>query len=239
MASLDLALVLAASLGVLVIFWRFYIDRLRIRTGFDLRAGARQSERPELIGALSVVKTPSSAQFSQQLSPMDGEYVPDVRLSLVHAQWLQSARIFGEDVAYSRFFPVRLLLSDGFIPSRMQSELEHKLLLLLETAGFTCVGTLPEEFGSVLKRFWMRTTALLTRREVQDRLAAVERALELKHIGAPRAGATRDLAEAASSLIQAVQDLDDVRIQVGSLLLVKTAGSVRVATLSERAGDGA
>lgn len=64
----------------------------------------------------------------------------------------------------------------------------------------------------------------LTKPEVAQRLARLERALELKALDSQQAGVDRDEAESAARLIEALRDTPEAVMRMGSLLVIKVTG---------------
>lgn len=86
---------------------------------------------------------------------------------------------------------------------------------------------------------WLsRSKQALTSAEVTERLAQVERALQLQYVHKPQSEVTLASGSAAAQLIAALEHTPQAVIQIGTLLLIKmtvdSAGSIYVRTLSEK-----
>lgn len=72
-----------------------------------------------------------------------------------------------------------------------------------------------------LSNWFAKSRDVLTLPEVQERLAKVERAVELQYIEKPQSDVDRALAAAAADLIKALDGTVAAAVQIGALLLVK------------------
>jgi hypothetical protein len=147
---------------------------------------------------------------------------------------------FGLDLAsvpLPRFIPIRVYLSEA---SRDVIDAVVRAVEGMSYAfGFVVSEEFPAEKGSWWKKWFVKTKEALTQPEVQQRLDKLERALELTGLMQPQANVDKIEAEAAATLIKAVEDVPNVAIQTGSLLLVKTTRKrggkcVQVRTLTQR-----
>jgi hypothetical protein len=129
----------------------------------------------------------------------------------------------GEDLSsirLDRFIPVRVYLSDeNETGIRKVSDAIDKLLAAF---GFEFSDDFPAEKGSWWKKWFAKSTEVVTQPEVTDRLEKIERALELKGLHKPQAEVDKAQAEAIAALTAATKDIPNVAIQAGSILLVKT-----------------
>jgi hypothetical protein len=93
--------------------------------------------------------------------------------------------------------------------------------VLVTLAGF--VGPLDEEVlrGSIFRRSRARARALLTSEQVVDRLASVERALELAALDLPQARVDQLSAQSAATLLAEMHDVPRVAVRLGAILLIK------------------
>jgi hypothetical protein len=100
--------------------------------------------------------------------------------------------------------------------------------------GFSVFDDQGAQSGSWIKRFFLRANEELARPEVQDRLAKVERALELKHLDTPQSKIDLDLSKAAINLRKALEGTPEGIISIGSLFAVKQTinGKAKLAILS-------
>ena len=107
------------------------------------------------------------------------------------------------------------------------------------TAACTAVGfelddeELPKH-GSWFQRFRLRTVDFVSATEVQERLAKIERALELKMIDGVQSKIDLELSKAAVELTNALTHAEVGIISVGSLFVVKSKwnGVSKIAILS-------
>jgi hypothetical protein len=92
---------------------------------------------------------------------------------------------------------------------------------LMAAIGFEPWYESPALAGSWFKPLWFRAKDELSRPEVQDRLAKIERALELKHLDAPQANIDVDLSKAVLNLVKALDKVPNGVVYAGSLLIRK------------------
>jgi hypothetical protein len=87
---------------------------------------------------------------------------------------------------------------------------------------------------SWLERIWGKTTEVLTKPEVQEKLSKVERAIELQQIDAHQAQVDLGLSKAVKELIKALEGVDVGIISIGSLFVVKTKqkGQTKIGVIS-------
>jgi hypothetical protein len=134
----------------------------------------------------------------------------------------------GADIAsidIKRYIPVRIYVSDP-VPS--SDELSNLLIALDEMSGligFEKTGEFPSEQGSWWKQIFYRTQDAVSQEHVQKRLTKVERAIQTNYLDKPQAEANEHQADAVSSLVNALKEVPDACIQVGSLLMVKTTSA--------------
>jgi hypothetical protein len=88
--------------------------------------------------------------------------------------------------------------------------------------GFEKTAEFPSEQGSWWKQIFYRTKDAVSQKGVQKRLEKVERAVKANYLDKPQAEANAHQAVAVSSLINALKEIPNACIQVGSLLVVKT-----------------
>jgi len=159
-------------------------------------------------------------------------------LSVDTHRWLafQSLGIDASEVRLTRFLPLRVFLSDtsgGAI-----DDISSAIGKLLEAFDFEISDDFPAVHGSWFKKWFAKTTEVMTQPEVLERLEKIERAVELKGLGQPQAEIDKKQAEAVASLLKAVEKVPNAAIQVGSILLVKLTASdsavIQVRTLTQR-----
>ena len=90
--------------------------------------------------------------------------------------------------------------------------------------GFELSTSLPATGGSWFKKLFVRTKDALTRDEVRDRLKKGERALELVALHERQAQIDNNLAQAAATLVSALDGVPEGACQLGSLVVVKHHG---------------
>jgi hypothetical protein len=141
--------------------------------------------------------------------------------------------IFDKEPFY-RIVPIRVYLSES--DSGKESQMLDAINNINVSFGFDIADDFPAEAGSWWKRWFVKTHEIATRPEVADRLAKLERALELKGIQESQSRIDVNEAEAASKLLKALEGISNAAIQVGSLLIVKTSNpihnTVRIRTLT-------
>lgn len=161
-----------------------------------------------------------------------GALTTDTRATLHDVIWSATT---GADLAAAelhRFVPVRVFFDDS-ISDDGRGTVIDAIEGLLRPLGFEKSYELPDEDGSWWKKFVLRTSQALTHDEVRRRLEKAERAVEATYLDKPQAEANHLQAEAAASLIQALNTTGNACIQVGSLLLVKaTRGDGQTAIIA-------
>jgi hypothetical protein len=146
--------------------------------------------------------------------------------------WLVTVGADFAVVPMVRFLPVRIYLP--LVPERrVLSQVVAAINALAGQIDLEMADEFPEESGSWWKRFVFKTKQFLTQKQVQERLEKAERALQANYLDKPQAEANKYQAEAASSLISALNGTSTACIQVGSLLVVKaTAKSGECAVMA-------
>jgi hypothetical protein len=153
----------------------------------------------------------------------------NVQLELSKAEiqsylWLLTTGADISTIDIKRYIPVRIYVSDP-VPS--DDELHNLIIALDELSGlvgFEKTGEFPSEQGSWWKQIFYRTKDAVSQERVQKRLTKVEQAIQTNYLDKPQAEANAHQAAAVSSLVNALKDVPDACIQVGSLLMVKTTG---------------
>lgn len=139
--------------------------------------------------------------------------------------WLLTTGADISRINIKRYIPVRIYVSDP-VPSA--EELNHLMIALDELSGlvgFEKTGEFPSEQGSWWKQIFYRTKDAVSQERVQKRMTKVEQAIQTNYLDKPQAEANAHQAEAVSSLVNALKEVPDACIQVGSLLMVKTTGT--------------
>jgi hypothetical protein len=136
-----------------------------------------------------------------------------------------------------RFLPVRVYLSND---DETQIDIISRAVdRLTNNFGFQLSDEFPEQRSSWFKKWFARTKEVATQPEVAERLAKLERALELKGLHEPQAQIDKMEAEAVATISKAVENVPNAAIQIGSILFVKLDQSVcgqciQVRNLSQR-----
>ena len=134
----------------------------------------------------------------------------------------------GADIAsidIKRYIPVRIYISDP-VPSA--NELNALMSALDEFSGligFEKTGEFPSEQGSWWKQIFYRTKDAVSQKSVHDGLIKVEQAIQTHYLDKPQAEANAHQAQAVCVLVNALKEIPEACIQVGSLLLVKITGN--------------
>lgn len=124
------------------------------------------------------------------------------------------------EIKIIRYYPLRIYSSE-----HKNMEAISKLMDAIESFykifGFEIADEYAPEFHSWFKKWFLKSKDLLSKEEVKERLEKAERALELMHIQKHQASIDKDLAEAASNVLKATENIPNVACQIGSILLVK------------------
>jgi hypothetical protein len=127
-------------------------------------------------------------------------------------------------IELKRYIPVRVYISDPVPSPEELRNLTNALDELSEFAGFEKTGEFPSEQGSWWKQLFYRTKDTVSQEGVQRRITKVEQAIQTNYLDKPQAEANAHQAEAVSALVNALKEIPEACIQVGSLLMVKTTG---------------
>lgn len=158
-------------------------------------------------------------------------------------QWILSTNADVRKARLIRYVPVRIYLDAEEYPTsereafgkrsekgtrRAPSEgkeptppIEVAMTRILDALGeneFYLATEMPIEYGSIIKRFWVKTKDKATQFDVENKLAA---SLEIQHIDKPQAEASKLMAEGMSSVLDSVKDVPNVTIQVGNIFIAK------------------
>lgn len=153
-------------------------------------------------------------------------------------QWLaiQTLGLTAHETRVTRYLPMRAYLSD--IPENGLGALTDAIDRFIETFGFEVSDEFPEVRGSWFKKWFVRTKEAASQPEVAERLAKVERALEMKGLGTPQAEIDSKQAGAIAALITSLVNVPSAAIQVGSILFLKLTidgqAVVQARTLTQR-----
>lgn len=139
--------------------------------------------------------------------------------------WLLATGADISSIEMKRYVPVRIYVSDPVPGDRELYELMIAIDEVSELIGFEKTAEFPSEQGSWWKQILYRTKDAISQKGVQKRLTKVERAVQANYLDKPQAEANAHQAGAVSSLVNALKEVPDACIQVGSLLMVKTTGA--------------
>lgn len=131
----------------------------------------------------------------------------------------QSLGLDINNMPFYRIIPVRVYLSEA--DEKQIGKISEVINNLTKAFGFEISDDFPPETGSWFKRWFAKTKKAVTQPEVKERLRKIERALELKGVHQIQSEIDKNEAEAAASLIKAMDNVPNGAVQVGSLLLFK------------------
>lgn len=164
------------------------------------------------------------------------EYATDTarQLRTLNEEWQAFSAVWSlggdlSDVKLRRYVPVRIFLSES--DRRKTRGVENALKQVLQALHFDVSTEFPGEEGSWWKRLFAGTREAMTQPEVIERLSKVERAVELRGINVPQSEVAKNEAEAVAVLLKAIEGIESVAIQTGSVLIVKSptpSGGARV-----------
>ncbi|UOQ52889.1 hypothetical protein [Hymenobacter cellulosivorans] len=92
----------------------------------------------------------------------------------------------------------------------------------MDACGFEYKAEEKPVYGSFFQRLFFWTKSPKTQQEVQEVYAKGKAALEANYLGKPVAEATSQLSTAAAQLIAACQNVDEIVLRTGAIILVKT-----------------
>jgi len=121
-----------------------------------------------------------------------------------------------------RILPLRVFLSEG--SNEVREHVIQALELFSETLGFSFADEFPAEEGSWFKGWFTRSKNVLSNQEVTSRLTKGERAIELAVLHKKQAEVDKDQAEAAGTLLKALEKTPNAVCQIGSILVLKQTG---------------
>lgn len=133
---------------------------------------------------------------------------------------------FGLDtstIPLRRFVPVRIYLSLN--EPQLTNMVSDAVVDYLTSMNLSIADDLAPQTGSWWKLFTAKTNELVSQPEVVDVLERGRRAIEVQALDEHQARANRDHAEAAAKLIDALKDVPEGVLQIGSILLIKSIGS--------------
>lgn len=118
-----------------------------------------------------------------------------------------------------RFVPVQIYLPEN---DKLQIEQITKAVAdFADKLGLEITDNFPPEIGSWFKRFFFKTKEVMSQPEVRKRLDKVEHAIELMTLQRHQADIDKAEADAAATLIKNIENIPNVVLQVGSILLIK------------------
>jgi hypothetical protein len=112
-------------------------------------------------------------------------------------------------------------------------ETKTALYELLELYGVGVAAEEPGVVGSWRQRIWLKPRRGNGSEGIQERLRKIEQALQVQYLGKPQSEVDRNRADAAATLLGAVDKQEEVLIRLGTLVLIKSEGKVAIWTLSE------
>ncbi len=195
-----------------------------------------QSEQADLKAQVQEDKNAFSVRLNELSRSIEEIKQKHNALSADTHQWLaaQSLGIDTNDARLSRFIPLRAYLSES---SDRIDEVSREITDLVEAFGFQIADDFPPTQGSWFKKWWVKTAEVASQPEVAERLAKIERALELKGLGQPQAEIDAKQADAVSKLIKTTKDFPNVAMQIGSILFIKVTKDcqpmIQVKTLTQ------
>ena len=199
----------------------------------DVRSAQRDTSRE--LANLGKVTADQANQTKQDLASLEARVQSGA--AELH-QWLaiQTLGLIEQESRVTRFLPMRAYLSD--IPANGLSAFTEAIDNLIETFGFEVSDEFPEICGSWFKKWFVRTKEVASQPEVADRLAKIERALEMKGLATPQAEIDSKQASAVAALTTSLANVPTAAIQVGSILYLKLTiddqAVVQARTLTQR-----
>jgi hypothetical protein len=160
------------------------------------------------------------------------------KLSIQTHNWLSlvSLGIDVSDTSIHRFAPMRLYLSDA--TDQTIKNVSEAINLLLDAFDFHIADDLGATRGSWYRRLFVSTKRAVTQTEFLERLQQVERALQIKHLEMPQAGVDEKQVASIKLLLDAIKEVPNVAMQIGSILLIKTTSDdgplIQVRTLTSK-----
>jgi hypothetical protein len=95
----------------------------------------------------------------------------------------------------------------------------------MSLVGYEAQSDVHVERGSIFRTSWTKLKISLSSDEVRTRLTKVERALELAAIDERQAAVDLIESQVVEKLMEALGDVSEACVRIGSLLLVKTHGA--------------
>jgi hypothetical protein len=133
--------------------------------------------------------------------------------------WFSTVEANLQDAQIIRYLPLRIFFGDPVPPHK--DKIVDALVSALSPFDFAFAYEERPVAGSWFQNIWMRTKALLSRKEVQDRMAKFEEALTAKYLGSEKAELGKKEVDAHAAIIAALKDTSQAVIDFGSFILVK------------------
>jgi hypothetical protein len=121
--------------------------------------------------------------------------------------------------AAPRIIPTRIYSTRR--TTRVPEGLLSGVVAALDVIAFDLVAEHVPQQGSIFQRFSARSREALNQPEVTERLAKLERAIELQALARPQAEVDDAQARAAATLLDALADEDEAVAQIGSILAIR------------------
>lgn len=91
----------------------------------------------------------------------------------------------------------------------------------------------PPVLGSWFQRLWIKSQAVAESPSVHSRLARLEEAIALEHLGKRRAEIDKEKAESVAALLSAIKEQENAVVRIGSIIAIKAQGDLVVWTIGE------
>jgi hypothetical protein len=143
------------------------------------------------------------------------------RLERDHYGWVavEQANLDVDMAATPRIIPTRIYSIRR--TARVPEALLGGIVVALDAIAFDLVAEHVPQQGSIFQRFSARSRDALSQPEVRQRLAKLERAIELQAVARPQAEVDDAQARAAATLLSALAEEDEAVAQIGSILAIR------------------
>ena len=135
-----------------------------------------------------------------------------------------------DNVQLPRYLSIKIYLSD----SKSKDHVFSSLKKFLNALAIDIVGENEGEVSSWFQKLIGKLRDPKTRQELNEEIKKGKRALDLALLHKKQAEVDKMLADAASGLIKSLENVDDAKIQMGSLLIMKHKGKIIVRSLSQK-----
>lgn len=199
---------------------------------FDLRIRFGSGELPRLLWRVDEVFH-SEIDEAQPRIPLTVDKLGDVHVTFRNllpgygygVQWLMEDDLHQVEETEPRSAePIASIYVDTHDEEKI-TRIQAALAELLDTEGLHVELLGDPEISSWFGRFKIKSKEVLTRDEVASRLQKIEHAIEVTGLHRPMSEVNANHADAASKLVQAANEYDDVVMLVGSVMLVKLTQS--------------